>query len=98
MLDDKFKKIKSVIDSDKALSDEKRQSLLQLSDELHTELNQLEKTHKKKAHKIAEDAHKVVHESSSESTTGLQDAIQEFEVSHPNLTRIIQTLCAQFGV
>ena len=98
MLDDKFKQIKSKIESDDTLSVEKREKLLKISDELHAELDKLEKTDKQKAHKIAEHAQKTVAKDPSQSETGLKDAIQEFEVSHPNLTRIVQALCAQFGV
>jgi peptidoglycan hydrolase CwlO-like protein len=98
MLDDKIKKIKSAIETDDTLSKEKREELLRLSDELGKELTSLEKTHEKKSHKIAEQAQKTVDESSPEHLSNLKEVIEEFEVSHPNLTRIIQTLCAQFGV
>ena len=98
MLDDKFDKIKAAIETDNSLTNEKRQKLLALSEELHHELDELEKTHERQSHKIAEHTHKVIKDSSAESTGGLKDTIREFEASHPNLTRIVQTLCAQFGV
>lgn len=98
MLDDKFSQIKSAIEHDDSIDDAKRQKLLALSDELHDELNELEKTHQQQSHNIAEHAHKTVAESSQKTANGLKDTVREFEASHPNLTRIVQTLCAQFGV
>jgi vacuolar-type H+-ATPase subunit H len=98
MLEDKIKQIQQAIETDNTLSKEEREKLLNLSEELHKELEHLEKTHSKDAHKIAEHAHKTVEKGTEESTHGLTESAQEFEVSHPNLTRIIQTLCAQFGV
>lgn len=98
MLDDKIKQIKSAIETDNSLSQEERDKLLKLSDELYGELTKLEKTDKQTSHKIAEDTHKAVGEASSVHASSLKELVEEFEVSHPNLTRIIQTLCAQFGV
>ncbi len=98
MLDDKIQQIKKAIQSDDTLTKAERDKLVQLSDELHEELRVLEKTNKRKSHKIAEDTQKTVDTSSPESVSSLKEAIEEFEVSHPNLTRIVQTLCAQFGV
>lgn len=98
MLDDRIKQIKSAIEMDSSLSKTEREKLLHLSDELYAELAKLEKTDKQKSDKIAEDAHKAVGEASSKHALSLRETVEEFEVSHPNLTRIIQTLCAQFGV
>ena len=98
MLDDKFTQIKSAIKTDDSIDDAKREKLLALSDELHEELNELEKTHQQQSHKIADHAHQAVAQSSAETAGGLKETVCEFEVSHPNLTRIVQTLCAQFGV
>lgn len=98
MLEDKIKQIKHIIETDNTLNREERERLLALSQELQNELQTLEKTHEKRAHTIAEETHKTVESGSKESVHGLQDAVQEFEVSHPNLVRVIQALCAQFGV
>ena len=98
MLDDKIKQIQSEIKTDTTLNEAERAKLLTLSQELHEELTHLEKTHQHDAQHIAEQAHKTVQGASIETATGLKEVVQKFEISHPNLTRIIQALCAQFGV
>jgi len=98
MLEDKIKQIQHTIETDKTLSDAERKKLLKLSDELKKELQNLEKTHKDNAHKIADQTKDTVDKNSDEAVHNLKEMAQEFEVSHPNLTRIIQSLCAQFGV
>lgn len=98
MLDDKFTQIKSAINNDDSIDEAKREKLLVLSAELEKELNELEKTHQQQSHVIADHTHQTIAQSSPETVSGLKETVREFEVSHPNLTRIVQTLCAQFGV
>ena len=98
MLDDKIKQIQLEIKDDQTLSLDEREKLLKLSEELHQELLHLEKTHQKDAFTIAADTHKAVYDTSPEAILSLKDKVREFEVTHPNLTRIVQALCAQFGV
>lgn len=98
MINETMKKLKDTIKSNKQLSDEKREKLLSLSEELHSELNKLDDKTKKAAHVVAEKAHEAANKISDEKIATPHELIQEFEASHPNLTRILQQLFAQFGV
>lgn len=107
MLTDNIKKIQSLVKNSDHLSEQDREKLLKLSNELHDELQSLEKTEQTHARKIAEHTLQIADaalkkdseaENHRESVDDLKDSVREFEVSHPNLSRIVASICAQFGV
>ena len=107
MLQDTINKLEKIIAESKHLTPERQQELEALVKELHTELAELEKTQKEQANSIAEHAERLAQESLHEeqdeerlavSVGGLKAAIREFEASHPNLTRIINSICVAFEV
>ena len=102
-----YQKIQALVKNSDHLSDADREKLVKLSDELHEELKTLEKTEETHARKIAEHALHMAdavlkkdHDPAANeaSATDLKDSVREFEVSHPNLSRIVQSICTQFGV
>ena len=96
MLDAKIQALKDAIKNNENLSDAQRKTLLDLACALDVELHTLESS---QAHEIADHAHQAVQQpSSSHHHHRLQEAVRAFEVSHPNLTRVVQAVCAQFGV
>ncbi len=98
MLNDDIKKIQLAISTNTKLSEQERHKLLKLSENLHQELRDLEKTHQEGAQHIAMHTEQILQDATPEALSGLEEMIRKFEVTHPNLTRIVQTLCAQFGV
>ncbi len=93
MLEDTIAQLKKAIADSAHLDQAKREELLRLSENLHEELEQLDQ---QQAADIAKQAHDTVTQEASADT--LKESVQKFEVEHPNLTRIISSICAQFGV
>ena len=107
MLKDTLKRMRAIIDQKGDLSADKKKELHDLSEQLHRELGQVEKVSKEKAESIAGFAQVVTHESLREnkseelhhhSVQGLKVSAREFEVTHPGLMRVIQSICNAFGV
>ena len=107
MLGDIIKKMQSIIDRKGDLSDDDKKKLHVLTDQLHQELQQVEKLSKEKAESIAGFAQLMTHESLREnkseelyhhSVHGLNASVREFEVTHPKLSQVVQSLCNAFGV
>jgi hypothetical protein len=107
MLQETIDKLEHKIRYTKTLTKEKREELTGLVRELRTELTELEKSEKEQAESIADFAHAAARESLRAkqdeqllhlSAQGLKSSIRKFEVSHPNLTRVIQSICLAFGV
>lgn len=97
MLEDTIQQLKKAIADSDHLDQAKREQLLQLSEDLHSELEQLDQEH---ADQIAEKTHATVEspDAAVVHAETLKESVQQFEVEHPNLTRIITSICAQFGV
>ena len=95
MLEVQMVKLKNKIETQSQLSSEQKRELMSLVNELSIELDKVE-SHQ--AHVIAEKAQGAVESPSPDSAEHFQDSIREFEITHPNLTRIVQSICAQFGV
>lgn len=98
MLESKIKALKTAIETQSSLSAEQKSDLLALSEQLENELKTLPAEHQEKVQQIVSDAHAAVEAPGEPRREGLEDSIREFEVSHPNLARIVQSICAQFGV
>lgn len=109
MIEDIMQKIKAIIHDHEKLTAEKREALLKLIATLHEELKSLAKSNPEKAKKIADFANKVAEQAMQDDTernpelhemsmNDLKNAVREFEASHPNLTRVVQSICATFGV
>lgn len=93
MLEPKIKALKTAIENQSSLTAKQKSDLLELSDQLASELE----TVGEPAASILSQTHQAV-ETPHEAHHDLQDSLREFEVSHPNLVRIVQSICAQFGV
>ncbi|PHQ81449.1 MAG: hypothetical protein COB66_02135 [Coxiella sp. (in: Bacteria)] len=98
MIDDTIKELKAAITKNTSLTEAKRKKLLALSDELCTELKSMDEGRQKAGVTIAKKARVAVDKHPEASIAAPHDLIQEFEASHPNATRILQQLFAQFGV
>ena len=103
MAKETIKKIEEKIRNNTGLEQDKRAELLELMGNLKQELNQLQKTDSSKAKAIADlagaSADKAFNE---ESTAGessenpfkeLEGSVEEFEVTHPRLVRVINRIC-----
>jgi len=98
-----IKKIEEKIQNNTALGDAKKTELLELMGKLKLELEQLQKTDSSKAKTIAElaetstqkafDALTAVEVSSETPLKELETSVEEFEVSHPRLVRVINRIC-----
>lgn len=93
MLEDTIAQLKKAIADSAHLDQAKRDELLRLSEKLHEALEQLDQ---EQATDIAKQTHDAV--TNDVPAESLKESVQKFEVEHPNLTRIISSICAQFGV
>jgi len=107
MLQDTLNKIENMIEQSDKLTPEKKHELEKLAAQLRNELADLEKTNQEHAHSIAGFAKLTTHEALRQQRDekllqhaygGLQESVREFEASHPDLTRVLQQICAAFGV
>ena len=107
MLHDTLNRLEKIIKNSDKLSVAKKQELEKLAVELRKELAKLEKTDREHAHSIAGftklTAHEALRQQRDEKLLqhaygGLQESIRKFEATHPNLTRVLQQICASFGV
>ena len=101
MIDDTITNIEARFQSAGAVSDERKQELLQLLGTLKAEVNELSKTHEEQAQSIAGFAELSTHEAiRSEqnpqllelSLQGLTSSVGEFEKSHPRLVQIVNSI------
>ncbi len=98
-----IKKIEEKIQNNAALDRNKKAELLELMGNLKLELAQLQKTDSSKARAIAElaetstqkafEALTAVDVSTETPLKELETSVDEFEVSHPRLVRIINRIC-----
>lgn len=93
MLEHTIAQLKKAITDSEHLDQDKRDELLHLSEQLHDELEQIDR---QQAEYIAKSAYDTVIQ--DVPVNGFKESVQKFELSHPNLTRIITSICAQFGV
>jgi hypothetical protein len=93
--------IEAKIRDAEAVSDERKQELLQLLATLKTEVGALEKTHGEQAQSIAGFAQMSAHEATRGeqnpelrelSVRGLQSSVEDFKQSHPKLVEIVNRI------
>ena len=91
MLDDTINKLKSIIDHADNLTDQQRQKLSGLTNDLRGELEKIEHSH--------EEDMKNIHEAMEDSSLhDLKNSVEKLEVEHPNMTRVLQSIFNAFGV
>ncbi len=98
-----IKEIEEKIQNNMALDHGKKSELLELMGNLKLELEQLQKTDSPKARAIADlagasmqkafEALAVVDVTSENPLKELETSVEEFEVSHPRLVRVINRIC-----
>lgn len=107
MLQETMNRIENLLRASKDLSDAQKRELLALMKQLHAELSELEKVEREQAHSIAYFTKVMTHEFLrtkpdkellAVAMQGVKTSIRKFEATHPNLTRIIQSICLTFGV
>lgn len=96
-------KIEEKIQNNASIDKSKKAELLELMGHLKLELEQLRKTDSSKARAIADlaetstqkafDAMTAVDASSETPLKELETSVEEFEVSHPRLVRVINRIC-----
>ena len=101
MINDILNKMELILKGAKRLPDEKRNTLLALTNTLRQELDLLSRTHKEDADNLAMltklDTYQKLRETqnptvSNHISNGLSSALTEFETSHPKLVEIIQSI------
>ena len=103
MAKETIKKIEEKIRNNTGLEQDKRAELLELMGNLKQELDQLQKTDSSKAKAIADLAgasadkafndNAAAGESSGNPVKDLESSVEEFEVTHPRLVRVINRIC-----
>ena len=101
MIEDTIGKIESRIQSADAIKDDRKQELLALLGTLKAEVAKLSQTHEEQAESIAGFTERSAHEATRTeqnpqllqlSLQGLSSSVEEFEKSHPQLVRIVNTI------
>jgi hypothetical protein len=101
MLDETISRIEGSITSNETLNHEKKQELLSLVQDLRREVAGLAETHRDDARSIAGFAETSVREATREeknpellrhSLDGMSLSVRRFEVSHPRLVGLINTI------
>ena len=101
MVKETIERIAGQIRANESIGPEKKQELLNLVGELDKEVSALAMTHQDDAHSVAGFAATSVHEATREnknpellkqSLDGLSMSVRAFEVSHPRLTGLINTI------
>ena len=94
--------IEARLRGDKSLDDEKRRELLNLLSTLKEEVSELSKTHAEDARSISGFTEVSIHEAMREeknpellklSLQGLSTSVEGFENSHPDLVKIVNSIC-----
>ncbi|NLD93224.1 MAG: DUF4404 family protein [Fibrobacter sp.] len=101
MLTDTIKRIEHEISYNKSISSQKRNELMKLLGELKIEINELSKSDSDKAKNIAKITETSVQVATSEtpdqelldnSLNGMKLSVRTFEVTHPKLVGLINTI------
>lgn len=101
MVKETIARIEEQIRTNESITPEKRQELLALVGNLDKEISGLALTHRDEAHSVAGFTATSVHEATREnrdpellkhSIDGLSMSVRAFEVSHPRLTGLINTI------
>jgi hypothetical protein len=101
MLDDTLAKLEKSVLSSKTIDSNQRDELLSLVSTLRTEVTSLARTHEDHAQSIAGFAQITAHEATRAnkddrllklSLDGLASSVERFEVSHPRLVTIVNSI------
>ncbi len=102
MIEKTVKKIEETVAGAPALSEEKREQLLELLGELKKEIEILSRTHRESALGIADRTHASARQATREDADGpaleaalgeLKTAVEKFEASHPALVSTVNAFC-----
>lgn len=102
MIQDTLGKIEEKIQKASAMKEENREQLLSLVDTLKTEVGELSKTEEEDAETITGFTRVSTHEATREkqdpdllklSLEGLSSSVKKFEVTHPKLTDVVNSIC-----
>jgi hypothetical protein len=103
MIDDIIEKIEAKIQNASSIKDENKVELLSLLKNLRSEVSELSETHAEHAESIASFTELSTHEATREvknpqllqlATKGLTTSVEEFEISHPKLVQIVNSICS----
>lgn len=101
MIDETLKKIEARIHAVEAIPDERRRELVDLLDQLKSEVGGLSQTHDDEARSIAGFTEVSAHEATREtrnpqlldlSLQGLRSSVAGFEKTHPRLVQIVNSI------
>lgn len=101
MINDKLKKIENEIETTENIEASKKNELLDLIRELKTEIVELSQENSEQAESIANFAGAMTHESTRQSPNselkqisekGLTSAVKEFEMTHPRLISLVNSI------
>ncbi|MCM8525365.1 MAG: DUF4404 family protein [Lentisphaeraceae bacterium] len=97
MIEDKLKKIEERISQSENMSDENKTSVLQLLQELKSEINEssqnVEKDLKQNISDIDDEDEGIIKSAFNE----INNTLSEFEESHPKLVQIVNSICTQLS-
>lgn len=106
MIQDRLDKIEEKLKQSKEVSENEKAELLNLVASLKTEITELSQTHHEHAESIVGFAELSTHEATRKekspalfnlSLKGLSSSVQEFEISHPRLSGIINRLATMLS-
>ncbi|HIG29509.1 MAG TPA: DUF4404 family protein [Verrucomicrobiales bacterium] len=101
-----IEKIESRIQNSGGINTEQKQDLLGLMGSLKSEILELSKTNAEQAHSVAGFTDVTTHEATREqvnhtllktSLDGLSYSVKEFEISHPQLVEVVNTICVRLS-
>ncbi len=102
MIKETITEIEGRIEKSESLNDEKKKELLDLLSTLKVEVSELSKTHAEHSRSITGFADVSIHEAMREeknpqllniSLQGLSASVEGFEVSHPKLVGVVNSIC-----
>jgi hypothetical protein len=102
MVEEKITQIEARVKKAKSLNDERKKELLDLLSSLKTEVSELSKTHPEHIQGITGFIEISIHEAIREeknpqllklSLQGLSNSLEGFEISHPKLVGIVNSIC-----
>lgn len=102
MIEKTVKKIEETVTQAPSLSPEKRKQLLELLEELQTEIAKLSETHQESALDIADRTRTSTEAATrtdpdgdrlAAATEELKASVGKFEVSHPGLVAVVNSFC-----
>jgi predicted HD phosphohydrolase len=102
MIEETVAKIEEAIQRAGEADPRHREELIRLLEQLKAEVRALPATHHEQARSIAKSAEAATHEAARKersikelelSRKSLRESVADFEVSHPNLTAVVNDIC-----